>query len=162
MYYVRVRPELCKPALPDMRTKGEPSLLGLVINNEQESVREKGCARAHLLGGVGAFRIRATVCMLHFCRLPSGHALCSMRAGRPSITDSIGRTTDHPVHAADHGQPFLLSHPPSPYGRGGREGYMCVVRRGSSLGVGVSVSWLPSRAEVSSVTRNGLRLTRRE
>ena len=28
----------------------EPSLLGLVIDNEQESVREKGCARAHLLG----------------------------------------------------------------------------------------------------------------
>ena len=110
--------------------------------------------------GVGGFRVGATVCM--FACLQAGPWLCSMRAGRSFIRLYRSGDRPHPRHAADHGQRFLSSHPPSPYGRGGREGYMGVFRRGSSLGVGVGVSWLPSRAEVSSVARNGLRLTRRE
>ena len=57
--------------------------------------------------------------------------------------------------------PFFVP-PTIPLRQGGREGYIGVIWRGSSLGVGVGVSWLPSRAEVSSVARNRLRLTRRE
>ena len=78
----------------------------------------------------------------------------------------LDRATDRATDSCSR-RPALMANPffvpptiPLRQGRG--EGYKGVVWRGSSLGVGVGVSWLPSRAEVSSVARNRLRLTRRE
>ena len=99
---------------------------------------------------------------MHVCMF-AGWPVDMQHACRKVIhpTLSVGRQTSSTSRSRPW--PTLSFVPPTvPLRQGGREGYMGVVRRGSSLGVGVGVSWLPSRAEVSSVARNGLRLTRRE